>query len=97
MDGHCDICGKWGIVYVRCSSLCAMSLAYCTDCLLSYREPYGVLVASLVGTGATSLEGVAEHLHPVVHASLEGAGKTLEDLFRDLDEAETEYVEHGGR
>ena len=93
---RCDVCGKEGKVYVVNSATGAVSFAYCAECFQSYREPYSAVVASLYGMN--SMEEVAEWYKPVIYATLEAEGKTVEQLFEDVEAFAQEYelaMRHG--
>lgn len=91
----CVVCGK-PAVGVACSSTGPVSFAYCAECLRANREPYGALVASVVGIESWDL--VAEWYRPVVLSNLKAEGKTLEEFFADVEEAQrtiTQAMEAG--
>jgi len=87
----CDVCGKAEAVGVACSATGAVSFAYCVECLKTGREPYGALVASLFGM--SSMDDVAEWYRPTVAATIKAEGKSVEELFADVDILEREYLE----
>jgi len=85
----CNVCGQREAFLTACSATGAVSFAYCGECLLSGREPYGAVVASLIGMH--SMGEVAEAYRPIVEATLKGEGKTTEELFADVVAFENEY------
>ncbi len=93
---RCDCCGTEGETVVACSSMGAVSFAYCRTCAEAGVEPYGMCVSLLADCGA-SIENVAEWAHPIVFASLLRAGKTAEDLYRDAKKADEEYEAYCNR
>src|SRR5919109_204932 len=83
MNGMCDVCGKRTPIGVAASSIGPMSFAYCRSCLEERAEPYFMVVTTLACCGGR-LEGTADWFKDmIVPASLEVAGKTVEDLLRD--------------
>lgn len=79
-DLKCEVCGA-SPAAVCCSSMGPMSCAYCLDCLGSGAEPYGVLVAGIACIGINNLH---PDMDPIIDASLKIAGKTRQDLERDV-------------
>ena len=92
MEGKCDVCGQQTEVVVACSVMGPVSLAYCQVCLQQKREPYGVVVAGLVGCFPESLDDIRPALYPYIHATLKAEGKTVEQLLADIRAAEEEYM-----
>lgn len=86
----CQVCGKHEAVGVACSATGPLSIAYCQECAGSRREPYWALVASLSGT--RDMDEVGEWYKPVIEATLKAEGKTVEELLRDVRQAEQEYA-----
>ena len=78
----CEVCGENEVERVACSATGAFSFGYCAGCLRSGREPYGAVVASLVGL--SSFEEVALWYKPIVLTTLEAEGRSVDDLFRDV-------------
>ena len=87
----CNVCGKNEAKGVACSVFGAISLAYCQECLDAERDNYDIMVGGLCGGGITCMDDIRSDLHPYVRATLEFAGKTEEDLFREISEFEEEY------
>lgn len=87
----CNVCCKREAIGVYSSSTGAISFAYCAGCLKAGREPYGALVASLLGM--LSMNEVAKWYHPTVMATLKAEGKTVEELFADVEAFSKEYEE----
>lgn len=85
----CQVCGEHEAVGVACSATGALSIAYCQKCADSHREPYWALVASLYGI--PSMAEVGEWYKPIIEATLKAEGKTVEELLRDVRQAEQEY------
>ena len=85
----CDVCGERESVDVVCSRAGPVSFAYCRECLDSGREPYSAIVASLVGMNPM---GIADWYKPTIAATIKAEGKTVEQLFEDVREAEEEYA-----
>lgn len=85
----CQVCGEHEAVGVACSATGALSIAYCQECADSHREPYGAVVASLYGI--PDMAEVAEWYKPVVEATLEAEGKTIDELFQDVRQFGQEY------
>lgn len=88
----CDVCGQQGPTQVGCSVTGAISFAYCADCLRSGREPYGAVVARLIGI--TNMDGVAEWFKPIIRVTLEAENKTEEELFAEVARFEAGYEEY---
>jgi hypothetical protein len=79
---------------VACSSLGAISGAYCRECLEAGREPWGVWVGTLMGVGRDDLH---PDLRPYLEATLSFYGKTEEDLWADVEKACSDYEAACGR
>ena len=80
----CDVCGA-AAIGVCCSSLGALSLAYCQACADVGAEPYDLTVgmASMIGD---RIEDYAPHFHPILFATVVRAGKTAEEFWADVRE-----------
>ena len=78
----CNVCHQNEAVGVFASNCGATSFAYCQECLDAGREPYGALVAHLVGV--PDMDAVAEWARPMVRATLQAEGKTEEQFFQDI-------------
>lgn len=58
MIGKCDVCGKTEEIYVCASTMGAVSLGYCKDCLQKGLEPYSfILIAKNTPTSKRSESG----------------------------------------
>lgn len=79
----CDVCGKASIG-VGCSSLGALSLAYCLECSTSGAEPYDLTVGMVAMLGG-SLEALAEWFHPMLFATVLRVNKTAEEFWSDVE------------
>lgn len=87
----CDVCGKREVVGVASSATGPISFAYCAECAKSGREPYGAVVASLFGI--SDIHGIAGWYFPIVMTTLAAEGKSVEELFADVNTLEKEYME----
>lgn len=93
---NCDVCGK-PAKGVCSSGAGPISYAYCEECLITGREPYGAWIGGLMGCPSEGLlkrEDIRQDLLPSIDASLEFAGKTWDDLAADVDKAMKEYEEY---
>lgn len=85
----CDVCGKTDeTVFVLCSSLGAMSFAYCKDCAQKGLEPYWAIV-----TTASILQyptGCAEWFLNLIDLTLENLHISKEQFMEDVLEAYNE-------
>ena len=82
----CGVCRQNEAVGVFASRCGAVSFAYCRECLAAGREPYGALVAYLVGV--LDMDDVAEWARAMVGATLQAEGKTEEQFFQDIRQLE---------
>ena len=78
----CNVCGSNEAIGVACSACGPMSFAYCQRCAVSGREPYGAVVAAMLGI--PDMDGVAAWFKPVLKTTLEAEGKSLEEFFQDV-------------
>jgi hypothetical protein len=72
---YCDVCGG-AAVSVVCSSVGAISLAYCQRCADEGSEPFGLLAGSLGATGITCRAEAAEWLIETIEVTCLRAQKT---------------------
>lgn len=82
--GNCDVCGKSGQVVVCCSTMGAISLAYCKDCFENGIEPYSMMVSYISGSGHFP-EDINEKYRKIVRNSLIRLSKTEEEFIKDVD------------
>lgn len=87
--GKCQVCKQRESVGVFSSVMGPVSVAYCERCLEKCIEPYELVVGALMGID--SEHDLADHIRPVVDATLEFFGKSYVDLFKDVRSAEEEY------
>lgn len=78
----CDVCGGQS-VGVASSALGAVSFAYCERCLKENAEPYYMLASTIAMCGGR--DKIADWMQPVIEGTLKVAGRTLEDLDRDIE------------
>lgn len=76
----CWICEN-PAVGVVCSPLGAISGPYCIECLKAGRQPWNVLVGSLIGVTASTIH---PGLRPLIDATLEFYKKSEKDLWDDV-------------
>ena len=81
---RCAVCGRAAIT-VACSSLEAMSFAYCEDCLKNDLEPYSHVVAYVGCCGGKFPDGVSEELQRRIRHMLPFWGKTEEEFIHDVN------------
>jgi hypothetical protein len=86
----CDICGSSENVMVACSTAGAVSHVYCHECMKSNREVWGTLVGGLMGL---TKDEVSESFNPIIKATCEFYGRTEEELWEEVSQAEEEYFE----
>ena len=84
MPGKCDICGAEGPVVVCCSTMGAVSYAYCKHCYDNELEPYGAMVAYISCAGHYP-EDINDTYIDIVRHNLEFYGKTEEEFTADVD------------
>ena len=77
----CDVCGQ-PAVRIACSSLGAVSFAYCRECSDAWAEPYGVLVGMVAQCGG--LDECAPWVAFVAEATVARVGKTLAQFYVDV-------------
>ena len=77
---NCDVCGK-PAKGVCSSSMGAVSIALCQECLTKGLEPWWVLVGN-----ALTYDELAEWAKPTYDAIMKYYNKTPEDLSREIDE-----------
>lgn len=89
----CDVCGDEGATEVRCSTTGGIGFRYCDQCLASGREPWGAIVACLVGVlrDPPSMDDIGEWFQPIIEIALEAEEKTQEELFAEVLAFEREY------
>lgn len=80
----CDVCGKETTVYVRSSTMGAISFAYCRDCLNKGLEPYGAMVAYISCAGRFP-DDINEVYQKHVRGILAKLGVPEEKLIKDVD------------
>ena len=86
----CDVCRENEAIEVATSPLGPVSLAYCSICLQSQREPYWLLVTAL--PGMTGLSQAAVWVQPIITATLQAKGKTVEEFLKDSQDVEEELL-----
>lgn len=78
-DGQCSVCGWQGAVGTACSSLGAVSFAFCKDCLASGAEPFAMLAYTVAVCGG--LDNMVAAIRDVtVPATLRRTRRTLDEL-----------------
>ena len=77
----CDVCGQTA-EGIACSSLGAVSFAYCRECSNARAEPYGVLVGIVAQCGG--LDECAPWVAFVAKATVSRVGKTLAQFYVDV-------------
>jgi hypothetical protein len=85
----CWICAKEALG-VACSPLGAISGAYCRECLVEGREPWGVIVGALFGCERGK---VADWMQPLIDRMVAFYGRTEDELWAEVAQAEREYDE----
>lgn len=82
----CEVCGEREKHAVCCSSLGPVSIGYCKECLATGREPYWLIVSSLVLSGIEKYETISEHhwIKPTIQNTLLLEDKSIEDFNIDL-------------
>jgi hypothetical protein len=84
----CDVCGDPAIG-VASSALGPVSFAYCAECARASAEPYGVTVAVVAEMCGRTPDAIAEWFRPVVEATAQRAGKTVDQFWADVRAHET--------
>lgn len=84
--GTCEVCGANGLTVVCCSSLGAVSHAYCYDCWNDGLEPYGTMVGCVSGCG-DSIDDVNESAQDIIRRSLSKIGKSVEEFNEAVAQA----------
>lgn len=77
---ECQCCGKVAEVFVCCSGLGPISLAYCADCISTGREPWHDIVSFADGLTYDMLSPAYKE---IVDINLVLWNKTVEDFNRD--------------
>lgn len=87
----CEVCKKNESIGVFSSCCGPISARYCQDCINNGAEPYGYLVAYIsmvVSKGedaAIEKNKIRESYQKIIDTSLEIAGKTRQDFYKDID------------
>lgn len=84
MQEKCDVCGKETKIYVCASSMGALSLGYCKDCLEAGLEPYEIMVGYIACAGHFP-EDINERYQQHVRNILQGLGISEEQFIDDVD------------
>lgn len=82
----CQCCGKVTEVFVCCSGLGPISLAYCADCLTTGREPWHDIVSFADGL---TYDQLSPNYKEIVDINLTLWNKTIDDFNRDSIEIES--------
>jgi len=90
MIGKCDVCGKEEEIYVRSSTMGAISFAYCKDCLQKGLEPYNAVVAYISCVGRFP-DDINENYQNYVRNILKELGISEEQFIKDVDKMNAEY------
>lgn len=77
---ECQCCGKVAEVFVCCSGLGPISLAYCADCVSTGREPWADIVAFANGL---TYDELSPAYREIVDVNLNLWAKTVADFNRD--------------
>jgi hypothetical protein len=92
--GKCNVCEQNDAVAVGCSSLGAVSFAYCHECAAAYAEPYGLVVGIVAMCGG--LDECAPWVAVVAKGTTRRLGKTLRQFYDDVAaEIANEAIAHG--
>lgn len=84
-QSRCAVCGKPADV-VACSSLEAMSFAYCYDCIENDLEPYGHVVVHVGCNYGKFPDDVPEEFQREIRHMLPFWGKTEEEFTRAVNQ-----------
>jgi len=90
-DLKCEVCGEPALG-VCCSSLGAISCAFCEECLVLERQPYEVLLGGL--SGLDGPEHVAEWVKSIIAATCEFYKKSENEMWDDVRQGDAEYEEY---
>lgn len=82
--GRCNVCGKETDVVVCCSTMGAISYAYCKECYENMVEPYDAMVSYIACAGRFP-DDINETYRGIVRRSLQYLGKTEEQFIADVD------------
>lgn len=89
----CDCCNKNEAIGVFASTMGAVSLAYCKDCLSKGIEPYDMMV-SYISCGCNSFDDMNSTYKKIVKANLDFYDKTIEEFNNDIEEINKEYEKY---
>ena len=93
MTGKCAVCGRHTEVYVACSSIGAVSYAYCEDCLRAGVEPWSDLVFNCAICGPYP-DSVNDWFRGIVRNTCRHLGKTEEEFRDDVTQAILDWDDH---
>ena len=94
MQGKCDVCGIETDIYVCASSMGALSLGYCKDCLREGLEPYEIMVSYIACAGHYPKD-INEDYQRYVRHILVGLNKTEDQFIKDVEKCIGEMQEGG--
>ncbi len=83
-QGKCQVCGKETDVVVACSTMGALSLAYCEDCARHGYEPYGEMVGYIACAGSWP-DDINPTYQEIVRTNLQFHNKTEAEFAYDVD------------
>lgn len=87
----CDVCGKDEEVIVGCSGYGPVSFAYCEECWVSGREPYGILVTYIASAGHFP-EDINEEYQVDIRRQLLLHGISEEQFIKDVEDCIKEFA-----
>ncbi len=91
----CEVCRTVTQVYVASSALGAISHASCERCAIEGYEPWSTIVGGLWGAvNGPNLDNLHESVRPNVERMLTFHKKTVEDLWREIQELDRSYDEY---
>ena len=86
MNEICDVCGKESEIYVRSSTMGAISFGYCKDCLQKRLEPYDAMVAYISCAGRFP-DDINEDYQEHVRYILKELNMSEDKFIADVDKA----------
>ena len=87
----CDVCGKDNAKYVAASTYGPESFAYCEECLLKRREPYGAIVNYIASAGHFP-DDISIEYQVDVRRQLKLYGISEEQFIQDVENAIKYYM-----
>ena len=105
MTGVCDVCSREAEIHVCASTMGAISLGYCSECLNNGLEPYNIMVSYIACAGSFP-EGINEeyqrHIRHILNTLgvseeqfINDVNKTIDEIYEGMNRIEKEFADSG--